>query len=98
MSENSNTNENSNITEQEYLELSNQLKESYELYENKNKILEEENEQLKKDIMCIYGLIRTIDNFYENFISTTNGNHELQFLIETTRGFLSGILDAHILF
>jgi len=91
--------ENSNIhNEQEYIELTNQLKESYELYENKNKILEEENEQLKKDIMCLYGLVRTIDSFYDNYISTTsNGNHELQFLIETTRSFLSGILDSHIL-
>ena len=89
--------ENTNMNEQEYLELTNQLKESYELYENKNKILEEENEQLKKDIMCIYGLVRTIDSFYDNYISNTNGNHELQFLIETTRSFLSGILDSHIL-
>lgn len=90
--------ENTNMTEQEYLELSNQLKESYELYETKNRILEEENEQLKKDIMCIYGLVRTIDSFYDNFISTTsNGNPQLEFLIETTRGFLSGIIDSHIL-
>jgi len=91
--------ENSNIhNEQEYIELTNQLKESYELFENKNKILEDENEQLKKDIMCIYGLVRTIDSFYDNFVSSTShSNHELQFLIETTRGFLSGILDSHIL-
>jgi len=91
--------ENSNIhNEQEYIELTNQLKESYELYENKNKILEDENEQLKKDIMCIYGLVRTIDSFYDNFVSSTShSNHYLQFLIETTRGFLSGILDSHIL-
>ena len=53
----------SNIqNENDYLELTKQLKESYELYEKKNKDLEDEIDELKKSLMTIYGLIHTLDD------------------------------------
>jgi len=88
----------SNIeNEQQYIELTEQLQESYNLYEKKNNELKDEMTDLKKDIMCIYGLIRTTDNYISNIILDDNSNQILDFLIESIRSLCSGIIDAHIL-
>lgn len=88
----------SNIeNEQQYIELTEQLKESYDLYEKQNKELINEMNDLKKDIMCIYGLIRTTDNYISNIILDDNSNQILEFLIESIRSLCNGIIDAHIL-
>ena len=88
----------SNIeNEQQYLELTEQLQESYNLYEKQNKDLKDEMTDLKKDIMTIYGLARTTDQYIDNIILDDNSNQILEFLIESIRGLCSGIIDAHIL-
>ena len=94
MSDNTNNNI---LNEQHYIELSNQLKEKYEIYEKENNNLKSEMFDMKKDIMTIYGLIRTIDNFYSNYIINEDPDDKLQFLIDTTRTLLSGIIEANIL-
>jgi len=85
------------LNEQHYIELSNQLKEKYEIYEKENNNLKSEMFDMKKDIMTIYGLIRTIDNFYSNYIINEDPDDKMQFLIDTTRTLLSGIIEANIL-
>ena len=94
MSDNTNNNI---LNEQHYIEMSNQLKEKYEIYEKENNNLKSEMFDMKKDIMTIYGLIRTIDNFYSNYIINEDPDDKLQFLIDTTRTLLSGIIEANIL-
>jgi len=94
MSDNTNNNI---LNEQHYIELSNQLKEKYEIYEKENNNLKSEMFDLKKDIMTIYGLIRTIDNFYSNYIINESDDDKMQFLIDTTRTLCSGIIEANIL-
>ena len=85
------------LNEQHYIELTNQLKEKFELYEEENNNLKHEMFDMKKDIMTIYGLIRTIDNFYSNYIINQSEDDKMQFLIDTTRTLLSGIIEANIL-
>jgi len=85
------------LNEQHYIEMSNQLKEKYEIYEKENNNLKSEMFDMKKDIMTIYGLIRTIDNFYSNYIINEDPDDKMAFLIDTTRTLLSGIIEANIL-
>ncbi len=89
----------SNIqNENDYLELTKQLKESYELYEKKNKDLEDEIDDLKKSLMTIYGLIHTLDDYNNNYIlGTTDGKQEFNFLLNTCVGFINGVIDVSIL-
>lgn len=94
MSDNTNNNI---LNEQHYIELSNQLKEKYEIYEKENNNLKSEMFDMKKDIMTIYGLIRTIDNFYSNYIINEDPDDKLQFLIDCVRTLCSGIIEANIL-
>jgi hypothetical protein len=81
--------------EQNYIEMVNQLKDKYNYYEQKNQDLIDEMTDLKKDIMTIYGLIRTTDNYLNNII--LDDNQILDFLIDQIRTLCSGIIDAHIL-
>ncbi len=94
MSDNTNNNI---LNEQHYIEMSNQLKEKYEIYEKENNNLKSEMFDMKKDIMTIYGLIRTIDNFYSNYIINEDPDDKLQFLIDCVRTLCSGIIEANIL-
>lgn len=94
----SETPENINIkNEQHYIELTNQLKEKYEVYEIENNIYKTQNHEMKKDLMVIYGLIRTIDMFYSNYIINFTEDDKLQFLIEEVRSLCSAFIDANIL-
>tara|TARA_R110001592_G_scaffold81963_1_gene242980 strand:- start:39 stop:323 length:285 start_codon:yes stop_codon:yes gene_type:complete len=83
--------------EQNYIDMVNQLKIKYNYFEKQNQDLKDEMNDLKKDIMVIYGLVRTTDNFLNNIILDDNTNQILDFLIESIRGLCSGIIDAHIL-
>jgi len=83
--------------EQNYIDMVNQLKIKYNYFEKQNQDLKDELNDLKKDIMIIYGLVRTTDNFLNNIILDDNTNQILDFLIESIRGLCSGIIDAHIL-
>ncbi len=82
-------------TEQQYLEMSAQLKESYERFESENKELEAQNMELKKEIMAIYGLSRALDLFYSDYI--VDDNKIMEYLIESIRATCSGAIDAHII-
>lgn len=94
----SETPESTNIkNEQHYIELTNQLKEKYEVYEIENNIYKTQNHEMKKDLMVIYGLIRTIDMFYSNYIINFTEDDKLAFLIEEVRSICSGFIDANIL-
>ena len=83
--------------EQNYIDMVNQLKIKYNYFEKQNQDLKDEMNDLKKDIMVIYGLVRTTDNFLNNIILDDSTNQILDFLIESIRGLCSGIIDAHIL-
>ena len=87
----------SNIsTDQEYLELTNQLKESYDRFESEKNELKAQNMDMKKDLMAIYGLARALDIFYSDYVSDSN-NTIMEYLIESIRSSLSGSIDANIL-
>tara|TARA_R110000764_G_scaffold167478_1_gene254649 strand:+ start:481 stop:771 length:291 start_codon:yes stop_codon:yes gene_type:complete len=79
--------------EGQYLELCNQLKETYDTISEKCFRLEMEQIEHKKILMCCYGLIRSIDNMTEHVDIPI----ELLNLIETLRGFMSGVVEYHIL-
>ena len=91
--------ENTNIeNEQNYIDMTNQLKASYDLFESKNQDLEAENDELKKSIITIYGLIRTLDDYHNNYIlGSTDGKQEFVFLLNTCLAFINGVIDADIL-
>ena len=80
-------------TEQQYLEMTAQLKESYDRFESENK--EAQNMDMKKEIMAIYGLARALDLFYSDYI--IDDNKIMEYLIESIRATCSGAIDAHIL-
>jgi len=89
-----NTNNISN--DQQYLEMSAQLKESYDKFENEKNELRAQNLDMKKDLMAIYGLARALDIYYSDYVSDDN-NTIMEYLIESLRSSLSGSIDAHIL-
>lgn len=85
---------NSNMTEQEYLELSNQLKETYDKISkeliNKNIELNE----LKKVLCSAYGIVRILDNILDGVLEIP---HQINTLVECLRTELSECMDTYIL-
>lgn len=79
--------------ENDYLELCNQLKELNETRDSREKEIETELVNYKKDIMTIYGLIRTISNTLE----PENYDAEVYVLVDVLRGYVSEIIENHIL-
>tara|TARA_R110000851_G_scaffold148485_1_gene288815 strand:- start:73 stop:363 length:291 start_codon:yes stop_codon:yes gene_type:complete len=77
----------------EYLEMCNHLKQTYDNISEKCFKLEMNEIEHKKIMMTCYGLIRSIDNMSEHIELP----HELLNLIETLRGFMSGVVEYHIL-
>lgn len=88
-------NENTNIeNEQEYLDMTNHLK---DLYDKKDKELEkvkELNLDLKKIVMTCYGSIRLLDQNFHNLLLDDSCN---QLIIESLRSFLSDFVEYNIL-
>ena len=85
--------EDSEINEQEYIEMSNHFKKLYENLSEKNfkqtiKIIE-----LKKELITAYGFIRIIDNILDRLYEVP---HEVVVLVECLRGHLSDIIDKDI--
>ena len=78
-----------NMTEGEYLELANQLKESFDEKDKEVDILLRENEELKKNFISIYGMLRVIDYYSQGNID----DQVVITLIETARGYASSVLD-----
>ena len=77
------------MLEQEYLELVNQLKENFDSKEKVIEKIKEENIELKKNLMSVYGYIRILD-FIANRIDL---DVELQNMIDVLRSFLSDVYD-----
>ena len=84
---------NDNITEGQYIEMANHLKETYDkisekLFKSEIKIME-----LKKEIITAYGLIRVIDNILEHLYDVP---HEVVVLVECLRSHLSEVMDKEL--
>lgn len=77
------------MLEQEYLELSNQLKVKFEENERAMVELRREVKDMKKMIMTAYGLIRMIDWLSDSL----DMPFELKVQIENARGWLSECID-----
>tara|TARA_R100001086_G_C11751391_1_gene235469 strand:+ start:62 stop:319 length:258 start_codon:yes stop_codon:yes gene_type:complete len=78
-----------NMTEGEYLELANQLKESFDEKDKQVDLLLKENEELKKNFISVYGMLRVIDYYSQGNID----DQVVITLIETARGYASSVLD-----
>lgn len=79
--------------ENDYLEMTNHLKQLYDEIEMKNNMLELQKLDLKKVLITSYGLIRMIDNICDNIDGIPN---DLITLIEVVRSYLSAEVDSHI--
>ena len=79
---------NQNMTEGEYLELANQLKESFDEKDKQVIKLLQENEEIKKDFISLYGMLRVL-----NYYADGNVDGPILTLIESARGFASSVID-----
>jgi len=78
------------MTEGEYLEMANQLKESFDKKEKEMITINNENEELKKNLISVYGYVRILDYV----VSSSNEiDFELKGMIDILRGFLSDLYD-----
>jgi len=80
--------EESTMTEGEYLELANQLKVTFDEKEKQVIKLLEENEEIKKHFLSLYGMLRVISYYADG-----NVDEPILTLIESARGFASSVLD-----
>ena len=78
------------MLEQEYLELVNQLKESFEEKDNELNKIKNENQELKKIILSAYGFIRIMDHFASD---GDDIDFEIKGMIDILRGYLSSVYD-----
>lgn len=77
------------MLEQEYIELTNQLKEQFDEKDKQVEKIKEKHINLLKNFLSVYGFIRIID---------TAEPDEKDLMIEVLREFLSHIFDNIILF
>jgi hypothetical protein len=88
-------NEETNIkNENDYLEMTNHLKDLYDKKEKELSIVKEDNLDLKKIIMSCYGTIRLLDQNYHNILLDDSCN---QLIIESLRSYLSDVVEYKIL-
>lgn len=81
------------MNEGEYLDLCNQLKDLNDERDNESKQIKEKLNSYKKELLTIYGFIRTISNMLDpNDIDT-----EIYMLIEILRGKVSELVEEEIL-
>ena len=83
----------SEINEQEYIEMSNHFKKLYDDLIDKNFKQEIKIMDLKKDLITVYGFIRVIDTILDSLYEVP---HEIVVLVECLRGHLSDIIDKEI--
>ena len=76
--------------ENEYLELMNELKNKYDKFQEDKDELEKKIKDIYKFIFCIYGLIRMLDEFIDNFL---DANKFISDLVASTRTLLSNKID-----
>ena len=80
--------EKEDMTEQQYLELANQLKESFDEKDKQVERLLLENEEIKKDFISLYGMLRVLNYYADGIV-----DEPILTLIESARGFASSIID-----
>ena len=80
------------MIEQEYLELSNQLQVSFNEKEKEVEEIRQKNDDLKKELLTAYGMIRVIDYY----VSATDIDEQIKASIDLLRGFLSDKYDELI--
>ena len=80
--------EKEDMTEQQYLELANQLKESFDEKDKQVERLILENEEIKKDFISLYGMLRVLNYYADGIV-----DEPILTLIESARGFASSIID-----
>jgi RNA processing factor Prp31 len=76
------------------LEMSNHLKELYDVKEKELEKLKEENLQLKKVVMSCYGVVRILDQQFNNILLDADTN---SYIIEALRSYLSNVVEYEIL-
>ena len=76
------------------LEMSNHLKELYDKKEAHVEKLKEENLQLKKVVLSVYGVIRLLDQQFNNILLDPETN---SYMIEALRSYLSNYVEYEIL-
>jgi len=87
-------NENSQLTDKEFYDMSKHLKECYDKMEKEKNIYKEQNEELKKVIMMTYSLFRLCSNELEDEIID---EFALGHLIELGRNLCSGTIHEYLL-
>tara|TARA_R110002096_G_scaffold328693_1_gene522716 strand:+ start:2849 stop:3112 length:264 start_codon:yes stop_codon:yes gene_type:complete len=83
------------MNENDYLESMNQLQEKYDTFMKEKETMEEEIEDLKKNLSSMYGLIRVLDIMANTSVLDVDDN--LLSLIGLTRSFSSDIFNLFIL-
>jgi len=81
-------------TDGEMLEMSNHLKELYDVKEAQVEKIKEENLQLKKVVLSVYGVIRLLDQQFNNILLDPETN---SYMIEALRSYLSNYVEYEIL-
>jgi len=81
-------------TDGQILEMSNHLKELYDKKEAQVEKLKEENLQLKKVVLSVYGVIRLLDQQFNNILLDPETN---SYMIEALRSYLSNYVEYEIL-
>ena len=88
---------NENMTEQEYLEMSNQFKEIMDEKDSKLQLALRNELDLKKVIMTSYGMLRVLDHMTDDVeIMLEHRLESCKDMIENFRGYLSDMLDQFI--
>ena len=82
-------------SENMYLEAMNQLKDKFKDNEKIVKDIKDENLHLKKQLMAIYGIVRLIENSFDDEMGRSIANTNV--LIEMLRGLLSDIIEDDLL-
>ena len=77
------------MLEQQYLELCDQLRTTYDEKEIEIEQLKNKNEELKKSLISCYGFIRVMDFI----VDEDDVSLELRTLIDVFRGYLSDMYD-----
>jgi len=88
---------NPNMTEQEYLELSNQFKEIMDEKDSRLQMALRNELDLKKVIITAYGMLRVLDHTTDDVdIMMEHRLESCKDMIENFRGYLSDMMDEYI--
>jgi len=88
---------NPNMTEQEYLELSNQFKEIMDEKDSRLQMALRNELDLKKVIITAYGMLRVLDHTTDDVeIMLEHRLESCKDMIENFRGYLSDMMDQYI--